>query len=200
VVATDIPEIVSDLLAPNLGANEPALARLRAAATAATAADSKPLTPTRAPSTYPSPPSPPLPAGGHVVGRELIWGASDLAPFGDAWDLVVASDVIYRAEHVPLLLETLRGVVGPSTTCLVAFDKRGREGVTAFLRALAHRPVGPAAVAGEEAAGVLTVRSVADSEMPQGFRFAQFGCVEIRRRKDCGGLDDGATCGEYVKD
>ena len=138
VVATDIPEIVTEHLIPNLTANKPSLDGLSSSA-------------------------------GSVEARELTWGKTDLGEFGCDWDYVVASDVIYRSEHVPLLLDTLRGVVGPRTVCLVAFDKRGREGVQAFLRAFDEH-------------FELSVRPVEPNEMPPGFRFAHFGCVEIRRR------------------
>ena len=66
---------------------------------------------------------------GQVDVKELTWGLTPLELFGNTWDLVVASDVIYRAEHVELLLETIRGVVGPATVCYIAFDRRGREGL-----------------------------------------------------------------------
>ena len=53
---------------------------------------------------------------GEVLVEELVWGLTPLEGVGRDWDLIVASDVIYRAEHVPLLLETLTGVTGPRTT------------------------------------------------------------------------------------
>jgi hypothetical protein len=97
----------------------------------------------------------------------------------------VASDVIYRAAHVPLLLHTLQALVcglerqrghrrtkKVATTALVAFDKRGREGVETFLKA--------AAAAGSG----LTVRHVSAAEMPPGARFTHFGCVVLTASRD----------------
>lgn len=110
---------------------------------------------------------------GSVDVRELTWGQTPLDEFGQDWDLVVASDVIYRAEHVPLLLDTLRGVLGPRATGYVAYDLRGREGVAAFLA-----QVGDAG---------LRVRQVASGEFPPGFRFAHLGVVELRREPEGGG-------------
>ena len=76
---------------------------------------------------------------GTVEARELIWGATPLEPhFGAGigwWDLVVASDIIYRAEHVAQLLDSLRGVVGPGRIALIAFDRRGRVGLLAVHQA-----------------------------------------------------------------
>lgn len=93
----------------------------------------------------------------------------------------MASDVIYRAAHVPLLLHTLQGLVRglerqghhhrrtkkATTTALVAFDKRGREGVEAFLKAAAAPGSG------------FALRHVCAAEMPPGARFTHFGCVEL---------------------
>ena len=110
---------------------------------------------------------------GACEARELVWGETALEPqFGRGagwWDLVVASDVVYRAEQVPPLVATLQGVVGPGRRALIAFERRGRAGNDAFLKALA-------------AAG-FTVREVdAAVEMPVGFRFVHFGLVELKRR------------------
>ena len=95
---------------------------------------------------------------------------------------IVASDVIYRATHVPLLLQTLQELMGGSIrqkdacqneahrkgpTALVAFDKRGREGIDAFLKAVAAP------------GSCFAVRHVTADEMPPGARFTHFGCVEL---------------------
>jgi predicted nicotinamide N-methyase len=105
---------------------------------------------------------------GTLEMRPLVWGETPLDTFGNHWDLVVASDVIYRADHVSLLLDTLKGVMGPSTTAFVAFDRRGREGVEAFLTK-----------AKQENSG-LTIRDVGIDEMPLGYRFVHFGLIELR--------------------
>mmetsp|Transcript_45407 Transcript_45407/g.91615 ORF Transcript_45407/g.91615 Transcript_45407/m.91615 type:complete len:269 (+) Transcript_45407:90-896(+) len=109
---------------------------------------------------------------GTVETRPLVWGTTPLEHFGSEWDLVVASDVIYRAEHVPLLLETLKGVMGPATTAYVAFDRRGREGVEAFLRSIKAEN------------SSFAVRDVGSDEMPAGYRFVHFGLVELRVAQD----------------
>jgi predicted nicotinamide N-methyase len=105
---------------------------------------------------------------GTLEARPLVWGETPLEPFGAAWDLVVASDVIYRSEHVPLLLSTLKAVTGPNTTSFVAFDRRGREGIEAFLRAVKAEDSG------------LSFHEVGSEEMPPGYRFVHFGLVELR--------------------
>lgn len=110
---------------------------------------------------------------GSVDVRELTWGKTPLDEFGQDWDLVVASDVIYRAEHVPLLLDTLNGVLGPRSTGFVAYDLRGREGVAAFRAQVSSTG--------------LRVRQVAPDEFPPGFRFAHLGMVELQRECEDGG-------------
>jgi len=125
---------------------------------------------------------------------------------------IVASDVIYRATHVPLLLQTLEelmrgsvllkgsshdGVAQKSPTALIAFDKRGREGIEAFLKAVAAPE------------SCFTVRHVSADEMPPGARFTHFGCAEltfsaamarttsplppITSDADCGNLNDSSV-------
>ena len=110
---------------------------------------------------------------GACEARELVWGETELEPqFGRGagwWDLVVASDVVYRAEQVPPLVATLQGVVGPGRRALIAFERRGRAGNDAFLKALA-------------AAGFAVREVDAAVEMPVGFRFVHFGLVELVRR------------------
>jgi hypothetical protein len=87
VVATDIPEIVSDHLLPNLTDNRSALAALAARLDAAAAARVSEVGASGGDASA---------CVGTVEGRELTWGVTDLKGFGNAWDLVVASDVIYR--------------------------------------------------------------------------------------------------------
>lgn len=84
---------------------------------------------------------------------------------------MVASDVIYRAEHVPLLLSTLQAVVGTNSVAYVSFDKRGREGLEAFLTLV------------RDPSSVFQLREVTGDEMPSGYRFTQLGIVELTKRK-----------------
>jgi hypothetical protein len=83
---------------------------------------------------------------------------------------VVASDVIYRSEHVPLLLSTLQALSGANTTVYLSFDRRGREGVETFLRQVR-----------DEGASGFKLREISENEMPAGYRFAQLGIVELTR-------------------
>jgi len=111
---------------------------------------------------------------GSVTPLELVWGSTALEPlFGREsgwWDLVVGADVLYHAQHAPLLLATLQGVVGPGCKALVAVDRRGREGVKAFLHACA---------------GCFAVREVDNAqEMPVGYRFVHVGLYELTRRNE----------------
>lgn len=130
---------------------------------------------------------------GEVEVKELTWGQTPLDEFGNEWDMVVASDVIYRAEHVELLLQTLQGVIGPTTVGYVAFDRRGREGLQVTSRTPLHACVIiPAHVriptpltqaflkAAKRPGSGLTLREVGMEEMPTGYRFVHFGLVELR--------------------
>jgi predicted nicotinamide N-methyase len=139
VVATDIPDCLSEDTFPNVQRN---LSRY--------GAESNELE-------------------GSIEVKELIWGSTPLSEFGSSWDVVFASDVIYRSEHVAVLLKTLRFVVGPTTVAYVAFDKRGREGVESFLRQLRGPDSG------------FQMREVTAAEMPTGFRFVHFGLVEMKK-------------------
>lgn len=84
---------------------------------------------------------------------------------------MVASDVIYRSEHVPLLLSTLQALVGIDSVCYVSFDKRGREGIEAFLSLVKDEESG------------FHMREVSESEMPSGYRFTQLGIIELTKRR-----------------
>mmetsp|Transcript_82151 Transcript_82151/g.232602 ORF Transcript_82151/g.232602 Transcript_82151/m.232602 type:complete len:342 (+) Transcript_82151:78-1103(+) len=188
VVATDIPDCINVHTVPNVDAN---ITRLRGAAADADAEGTPAAIDDNAG------------GGGSTSGgraylgevevKELTWGQTPLDEFGNEWDMVVASDVIYRAEHVDLLLQTLQGVIGRTTVGYVAFDRRGREGLqvtwatplrvgvmdSAHVRILT--PLAQAFLKATKRPGSgLTLREVEMDEMPAGYRFVHFGLVELR--------------------
>lgn len=105
---------------------------------------------------------------GSIIAKELIWGQTSLDSFqAIKWDFILASDVIYRAEHVPLLIATLKELTTEFTSVYVAFDRRGREGLEAFIQLIKDPQQG------------FTLREVSAEEMPVGFRFLHLGIVEL---------------------
>jgi hypothetical protein len=62
-----------------------------------------------------------------VRGCELTWGVTDLTQFKSEYDIILACEVIYEAELVQPLLDTLLALSGPETTIILAYDCRGTD-------------------------------------------------------------------------
>ena len=58
-------------------------------------------------------------AGGRVRADELMWGHTDLQQFLPPYDIVLACEVIYEADLVGPLLQTLRCCSSPESTVLL---------------------------------------------------------------------------------
>jgi predicted nicotinamide N-methyase len=54
---------------------------------------------------------------------QLVWGEPVLH-LQPSYDLVLASDVLYEAQHIPALLESIRALSSPATRILLAYEER----------------------------------------------------------------------------
>lgn len=61
----------------------------------------------------------------HVHASVLDWG-SDASKSVEPPDVLLAADCVYFEPSFPLLLETMKQLIGPNTTCWFCFKKRRR--------------------------------------------------------------------------
>ena len=71
--------------------------------------------------------------------RRLEWGAAAAADLSPPLDCLLASEVVYEAQCVPLLLDTLHALSSPSTLILLFVSERNRAASAAFWEAAPER-------------------------------------------------------------
>lgn len=70
----------------------------------------------------------------HVEALEYSWGNARPEGIPEWPDVVLAADCVYFEPAFPLLLQTLRDLIGPQTVCYFCFKRRRRADLH-FLKA-----------------------------------------------------------------
>jgi len=70
----------------------------------------------------------------NVTVAPLHWGETNVAPFLPC-DYILACEVIYSEEAVPMLVKALRELCQPESVVLLGYDLRGRVGIMEFFEA-----------------------------------------------------------------